>query len=146
VLLRDAVRAQMLYTLISPYADRCVVGVSALCQGSASRHLGLLATTMSRYDAAVRHFEEALTMNSQIRSPIWIAHTQHDYAHTLLQRSHPGDRDAARELLKQALATADRLGLKALADKAAPLKLAPKWLPLPQGIAASHARDPTTDV
>jgi DNA-binding SARP family transcriptional activator len=123
LLVGDARRGQLLYKLLLPYADRCVVTFALLCQGSASRHLGLLATTMSRYDAAVWHFEEALKMNAQIRSPLWIAHTQHDYAHMLLLRDDPGDNDKALQLLTEALATAEQLGLKVLADKARPLKL-----------------------
>jgi hypothetical protein len=55
----------------------------------------------------------ALRMNAQIRSPLWIAHTQHDYADMLLHRSHPGHRDKALQLLDEALTTAEQLGLKA---------------------------------
>jgi tetratricopeptide (TPR) repeat protein len=70
LLVGDARRAQLLYKLLLPYADRCVVTFALLCQGSASRHLGLLATTMSRYDDAVRHFEEALKMGHVGRSGV----------------------------------------------------------------------------
>jgi tetratricopeptide (TPR) repeat protein len=87
-----------------------VVPLAHLCQGSASRPLGLLATTLSRYEDAAQHFEHALTMNMQIRSPLWVAHTQHDYARMLL-RNHAGDREKALELLDEALATAEALGL-----------------------------------
>jgi DNA-binding SARP family transcriptional activator len=120
--LDDACRAEPLYVLLLPYADRCVVIDGPICLGSASRPLGLLATTMRRFDAAARHFENALEMNAKIRSPLWIAHTQHDYAHTLLRRDGPGDRDKALKLLDAALATADKLGLKALADKSQRVK------------------------
>jgi DNA-binding SARP family transcriptional activator len=119
----DAPRAQLLYELLLPYADRCVNNGALLCTGSVSRALGLLATTLSQYQAAARHFEEALEMNTRIRSPLWIAHTHHGYAHMLLLRDRPGDRDRALELLEQALATAERLDLKALADKVRALKL-----------------------
>jgi DNA-binding SARP family transcriptional activator len=123
VFVGDVPRAHALHTLLSPYADRCVVIGALLCTGSVSRPLGLLATTLSRYEEAARHFERALRMNTQIRSPLWIATTQHDYAHMLLLRGGPGDRDKARELLTNALATADRLDLKPLADKARGLRL-----------------------
>jgi len=122
-LLGDAPRAQLLYKLLLPYADRCVVTFALLGHGSASRPLGLLATTLSQYERAEGHFEQALTMNAQIRAPIWIAHTQHDYARMLLTRAGPRDNDKALELLEQALATAERLGLEALADRARPLRL-----------------------
>jgi tetratricopeptide (TPR) repeat protein len=123
VLLGDAARARLLYDLLLPYADRCVVSAGLLCRGSASRPLGLLATTLSRHDEAARHLDQALRMNTQIRSPLWTAQTQHDYARMLLLRNSLGDRDKARELLTQALTTADRLGLKGLADTARRLEL-----------------------
>ena len=123
VFLGDAPRAQLLYDLLLPYADRCVVIFALLSQGSASRPLGLLATMLSRFEDATRHFEQALSMNAQIRSPLWTAHTQHDYARMLLARGQPGDHDDARALLREALAAAQELGLETLADKARLLKL-----------------------
>jgi DNA-binding SARP family transcriptional activator len=122
--LRDGPRAQLLSKLLLPYADRCVsVGV-VVCQGSVSRPLGLLATTLARYDEAEHHFKHALKMHAQIRSPLWIAYTQHDYARMLLLRNHAGDTDNALQLLTEVLATAKQLGLKTLSDRAQPLKLA----------------------
>jgi DNA-binding SARP family transcriptional activator/tetratricopeptide (TPR) repeat protein len=118
----DVRRAEIAYRLLLPYADRCVVTLAAICQGSASRALGILATTISRFDDAARHFDDALRMNARIRSPLWVAHTQHNYAQTLLQRDHPGDRENARILLGPALATADELGLTALAHRCQRLK------------------------
>jgi hypothetical protein len=99
-----------------------VVVDASFSLGSAPRPLGLLATTMGRFDAAARHFEGALEMNARIRSPLWTAHTQHAYAQTLLRRAHPRDRETALTLLDRALATADQLGLTALADRAQRLK------------------------
>ena len=124
VLLDDAPRAELLYELLLPYADRCVVIFALLCHGSASRSLGLLATTLSRYDEGEQHFEQALTMNARIKAPLWIACTQHDYACMLLLRNRPGDGDKALELLTEALAAADQLGMKALGEKARLRKLA----------------------
>jgi tetratricopeptide (TPR) repeat protein len=126
VFLGDAPRAHLLYKLLLPCADRCVVTGAHLCHGSVSRFLGRLATTLSRYEDAARHFEHALTMNAQIRSPLWIAHTQHDYARMLLLRNDAGARETALGMLDPALATAQQLGLQALADKAKPLKLVAK--------------------
>jgi class 3 adenylate cyclase/DNA-binding SARP family transcriptional activator/tetratricopeptide (TPR) repeat protein len=115
--LDDMPRARLLYDVLRPYADHSVV-MSVLCQGSVSRPLGRLATTLGRHDDAELHFEQALTMNSRLRSPIWIAHTQHEYAQMLLRRNHPGDNDHALELLGHVRATAAELELKALADRA----------------------------
>jgi DNA-binding SARP family transcriptional activator/tetratricopeptide (TPR) repeat protein len=120
----DVPRAHVLYELVSPYADRCVVILALLSQGSAARPLGLLATTLSRYDEAERHFEQALAMNARVRSPLWMAHTRHEHARMLLLRNGPGDRDKALALLDAALATADELRLDALAGTARALRLA----------------------
>jgi tetratricopeptide (TPR) repeat protein len=110
-LLGDAPRARLLYELLLPYADRCVVSTALVCLGSASRPLGMLAATIGEYDDARRHFEHAMTVNAQIRSPTWIAYTQQDYARMLLLRDGPGDRAEAQRRLDQAHAIGDRLGL-----------------------------------
>jgi DNA-binding SARP family transcriptional activator/tetratricopeptide (TPR) repeat protein len=117
VALDDAARAKLLYDLLIAYADRCVVLFGVVCQGSASRSLGLVATTMRRFDRAILHFEDALEMNARIGSPLWVAHTKHGWASMLLRRGCPGDVDQALELVEETLATADELGLSALADR-----------------------------
>jgi DNA-binding SARP family transcriptional activator len=122
--LGDARRVQLLYTLLLRYADRCMNKGLLLSLGCVSRPLGNLATTLSRYEDAEEHFEQALKINTRIRSPLWIGHTRLGYARMLLLRNDPGDNDKALHLLTQAIATAQALGLTLLADKARPLKLA----------------------
>ena len=119
--LGDVRRAEALYEWLLPYAGRCAVVLAALSEGSVSRILGLLATTMSRFGEATRHFEDALEMNSRIGSALWVAHTQREYAQMLLVRRGPGDGAKAAELLQEALATAGELGLEALVEKSRPL-------------------------
>jgi tetratricopeptide (TPR) repeat protein len=121
--LHDRNRSREAYELLLPHANTCLVAISLVCEGSTSRPLGMLATTLARYDDAELYFQQALTMNAQIRSPLLIAHTQHDYAHMLLLRNHAGDNHKALQLLTEVLATAEQLGLKMLADKARPLEL-----------------------
>jgi tetratricopeptide (TPR) repeat protein len=113
----DVPRAKLFYELLLPYGGRCVVAFTTVCLGSSSRPLGLLATTISHYEQAARHFEDALEMNARIRSPLWLAHTHHEYARMLLRHGR-GDRQKALALLGEALATAEELGLPALADRA----------------------------
>ncbi len=122
--LGDVPRAQTLYEALLPYADRCAVTWALLCHGPASRSLGLLATTLSRHDEAARHFKRALEMSAQIKSPLWLAHTQSDLARLLLLRNDPGDRDEALRLLDDALVTAELLGLNAVTSKARLLTVA----------------------
>jgi DNA-binding SARP family transcriptional activator/tetratricopeptide (TPR) repeat protein len=131
VFLDDSSRAEVLYELLLPYADRILDIDVGFCLGSASRPLGLLSTTTGRFDAAARHFEHALALNAKLRSPLWVAHTQHDYARLLVRRDRPGDREHALTLLRAALATAGDLGLKALADKALRLKGQAETLTVP---------------
>ena len=92
------VHVPVLYEQLAPYAEHCVV-MTAACNGSAARVLGLLATALERFDDAERHFEEALARNARIRSPLWVGHTQRDYASMLLRRDGPGDGERARALL-----------------------------------------------
>ena len=116
--LGDARRAAMLYQRLLPYAEHnVIVGLAIACTGAAARHLGMLATTMSRWAEAEQHFQAALEMNARIRARPYLAHTQQQYAEMLLSRAQPGDRDTALSLLDEALASASQLGMGALTDR-----------------------------
>ncbi len=123
--LGDANRAPLLYELLKPLAGRNLfVGIPAnpyAFLGSASRTLGLLATTLERWSDARQLFEDALNMHSRMRARPWVARTQHDYAKMLLARDEPGDRDKALALLEEALTVARELGMKALEEQASAL-------------------------
>ena len=71
----------------------------------------------SDWDAAERHFEDALEMTTRMGARLWLAHTSYDYAHMRLRRDRPGDRERARELAAAARALADELGLVMLSAK-----------------------------
>jgi tetratricopeptide (TPR) repeat protein len=116
--LGDKARADKLHQILLPLAGRnVVVGNGAACYGALSRYLGALATTLERWDDAVRHFEDALAMNARIEARPWLAHTQEQYATMLLARRQSGDRDQAAALLDAALATARELGMRALEQR-----------------------------
>ncbi len=117
--LRDGRRAQRLYELLKPYSGRCAVMGGVAAAGSLDRSLGRLAAISSRFDEAATHFERALEMNGRLRAFPWKAHTEHDYARMLIERDQPRDRERAADLLEQALATAERLGMTLLAERAA---------------------------
>jgi DNA-binding SARP family transcriptional activator len=110
--------AAPLYEALLPYADFNVLAHPEASLGSASRHLGLLAATMCRWDDAVGHFERALETNARMGATLWIAHTQHDHARMLLARDAPGDRERARELLSSALEEYRELGMEPWAQRA----------------------------
>jgi class 3 adenylate cyclase/tetratricopeptide (TPR) repeat protein len=105
-----------LYRLLSPYPHRNVLVAPAVCDGSSSRPLGLLAAALHRWDEAESHFADALAMNSKMGARPWVARTQLNYAQMLLARGEPGDREKARGLLQQALAGAQRMGMLKLAS------------------------------
>ena len=121
--LGDTRRSATLYELLLPYAARQVVtGSAAVGLGSVSRFLGVLAAAMSRWEEAEMHFEDALLIDTKNKSRTFLAHTQQEYAAMLLDRDHPGDREAAWKLLDQALATAEELGMRGVIDDAQALK------------------------
>jgi tetratricopeptide (TPR) repeat protein len=117
-LLDDHSRSRHAYELLLPHANICLVLPAVGCEGSMSRPLGMLATTLGRYDDAEQHFERALEMNTSIRSPLWTAHTQYEYARMLRLRRGPRDHARAHTLLATATATADELGLHRLSSRA----------------------------
>jgi tetratricopeptide (TPR) repeat protein len=113
-LLDDQGRSRQAYELLLPHASTCVVALSLVCEGPTARPLGMLATTLGRYDEAELHFKRALAMSARLRSPLWRAHTQYEYARMLRLRGRLRDRDRANLLLASAAATAAKLGLEAL--------------------------------
>ena len=78
----------------------------------------------SQLGGGTRHFEEAIGINVKLGALPWLAHTKDDYAHMLLKREQPGDRDRALALLSEAVATYEELGMERAAQ-AAQLQLWP---------------------
>ena len=72
--LGDSARAGLLYKRMLPYArTNVVIGLAAVCLGSAATSLGMLAATAGRRREAVEHFEYALGANEALRAPLWLA-------------------------------------------------------------------------
>ncbi len=129
----DVARARVLYDMLLPYADWfAVAGQGTLCDGSIARHLGLLATTLERWEDAVRHFDAALAAHERIGANALVTATQADYATMLRRRGKSGDERRARTLADAALAGARRLGQSGLAARIeATLGVAPVAAPGP---------------
>jgi tetratricopeptide (TPR) repeat protein len=111
--LGDSDRAEVLYRLLSPYAGYAVVA-SEWAFGAASSYLGQLAATMRRWQEAESHFDQALAMTFRMGAKPWLAHTQFQYAHMLLERSIGGDVERARTLLDESETIARQLGMRLL--------------------------------
>jgi hypothetical protein len=86
-------------------------------RGSISRHLGLLSALLERMDQASAHYEAALSMNAKMGARPWLAHTQADYAQTLIARRAAGDSKRANQLRAAARATYRELGMNIHAAK-----------------------------
>jgi tetratricopeptide (TPR) repeat protein len=117
--LGDRDRAEVLYRLLSPYATYAVVASEWASFGAASRFLGQLSATMGRWQEAESHFEQALAMNARMGAKPWLAHTQFQYAHMLLERSTDGDIERARILLDESDTLTQQLGMRLLQTRIA---------------------------
>lgn len=111
-LISDRDRAASLYSLLRPYEERIAASLTTVTWlGPVAYYLGLLATTLDRWNAAERHFKQALAMNRQMGARPFLAWSRFALAGMLLRRGDPADHDRANELLRKALATATNLGM-----------------------------------
>jgi DNA-binding CsgD family transcriptional regulator/tetratricopeptide (TPR) repeat protein len=116
--LDDTKRANVLYAMLLPYDGRnLLIGTTVGCFGASSSLLGLLATTRREWHDAQRHFESALAMNLRQGAEPALARTRLRYASMRLARNADGDADAARVLLEDARAAAERMGMRALTEQ-----------------------------
>jgi len=128
----DVPRARILYELLRPHEARnVVIATGVVCYGSVAYYLGLLATTLSEWEVAVAHFERAIDANAAMGSPPLAAYAQLGCARTLLEAlprsaGFPAERSEhrgkAQDLLQRVTATAEALGMRSLAGKAAALE------------------------
>ena len=119
-LLDDPTHASRLYELLSPYAERNVVCHPGCAIGSAARYLGLLASSLSRWDRAERQFERALELNEEMNARPWLARTQEDFAHMLFARDAPGDRERAGALTRLATTAYRAVGMQVRSNRRGP--------------------------
>jgi tetratricopeptide (TPR) repeat protein len=118
VRLDDTESATTLYRLLAPYASLIVGTPHAFHTGVASRYLGVLASALSRHDEAIGHLEHAVAAHEKLGARPWAAHARADHGRALLARDAPGDHHRAHDLLRDALATYEALGMTASAHRA----------------------------
>ena len=121
VLLDERAWAQALYELLRPYTQLNVSGGggNSPLLGPAAMHLGALAATTGRREAAAEHFEDALAANARMGARPWGALTRCEYGRMLLAHGDLRDRPRAERLLAEAHATADALGLGGVLERVA---------------------------
>jgi DNA-binding CsgD family transcriptional regulator len=113
-LLKDTARCEQLFATLQPFRalNLSVLGTVAL--GSGAGYLALLAAALRRGREARQLYEEALQFNQRMGAPPLLARTQIDYATLLLQSDRPAERELAGRLIREASATAERLGMRRL--------------------------------
>jgi DNA-binding winged helix-turn-helix (wHTH) protein/tetratricopeptide (TPR) repeat protein len=105
--------ARPLYAALRPYRDRiCVMGYGWGVWGSAERTLGMLATLLGKWEEAEDHFAAALRVNGRLGARAMMARTRYQYAQMLIARGAAGDRMRAKQLIDDARAEAQALGLR----------------------------------
>ncbi len=139
-LLGDVSRARAFYDLLSPFADRLVVGGPPpfTVFGPVAYFLGSLAALMDRTDDAARHFEAALSIAGSMGARPMVARVQFERAR--LQAEDAPER--ASEFAAAALGTADELGMRALSERTRDLMSrigAPLTDRAPRPSASDHA-------
>ena len=111
-------KAAALYPQLVPWAGHNIVtGSGALCFGSASRYLGLLAAQAGDLERAVAYLEEGLAQNRSMGARPQVARSCLDLAEALLRRGRAGDRDRALDLLARGALEARSLGMAVLAAR-----------------------------
>jgi tetratricopeptide (TPR) repeat protein len=134
--------AGSLHSLLGPYAGHVVAFTAphpVVCLGSASFYLGLLATVTARWAAAPDHFEAAIRAHERLEAGPLLARTRYEYARMLLARGRATDLSRALGLLEEALATADTLGMVAVAKGIRTLQAAQAGGPSPVGMGTEAA-------
>jgi tetratricopeptide (TPR) repeat protein len=109
----------VIYDLVRRYEHRWIwAGRDAIAPlGPIAYYLGMLAASLSRFDAAARHFEVALDSAERIGARPYLALTQGAYGTMLAHRGATLDRQRAAQLLADALKTAHELGMNQLYDQ-----------------------------
>lgn len=118
VFLGDEEAAAKLYSLLLPYEHLYAQAPVEAVFGSLARGLGVLATTLRRFDDAERHFDVAIETEGRMLARPWLAHAQHDLAAMLLARGASGDAERAHALLDEAVATYRELRMETWASRA----------------------------
>ncbi len=128
----DEALAALLYPELAPLAGgNVVIGHGVACYGAADRYLGVLAATLGEHALAVSHFDRALAFNRDMGAPTWVAHTLYAYGRALRMRGGADNRTRASELLSQAAALAQRIGMPVLLARASALGARLQQTPMP---------------
>jgi eukaryotic-like serine/threonine-protein kinase len=117
VSLGDTRRAEILYGQLLPFASNHASLDMYVSYGPVALYLGMLATNLSKFEAAEEHFQDALSLTAQSGARPWHARAKYRYAQMLANRSNAGDREKAIDLAESALASAKSLAMSTLEQR-----------------------------
>jgi tetratricopeptide (TPR) repeat protein len=106
----------VIYDLVHRYERRwTLAGRDAVAPtGPVAYYLGILAASLSRFDAAACHFQVALDAAQRFGARPYLALAQGAYGAMLARHGATSDLQRARQLLAEALNTAQELGMNQL--------------------------------
>lgn len=109
----------IIYDLVRPYEGRWAwAGRDAVApMGPIAYYLGMLAASLSRFDAAAQHFEVAIRAAEQVGARPYLALAQGAYGAMLARCGATSDDQRAQQLLADAFNTARELGMNQLYDE-----------------------------
>jgi hypothetical protein len=114
-LIGDRPSGDVLYQRMQAWAHRFTNSFTG-SEGSYRRPLGQLADFLGRTDEARAHFEAAIEQNRLAGALPWVAHTQRAYAEMLERTGGEADRRQARQLMEEARALGEALGMPGLLE------------------------------
>lgn len=110
--------AQRLFDLLAPYEDLTITaGATTVCAGAGARRLGNLAALLGEWETSDKMFEKAISIDTEMSTPPWVAHSKAAYAYALRRRGRKEDAARALSLEADALAIAQNLGMVSLRTK-----------------------------
>jgi tetratricopeptide (TPR) repeat protein len=111
VLVDDRERGSQIYGLLLPFGGRQAITYTQQPFGPVAQRLGMLARMLGRLDEADEHYRAALAHCRSLGARPALARVLADRAGTLRLRDGPGDADRAAELIAEASALCEELGL-----------------------------------
>src|SRR6266852_5718806 len=116
--LEDDSMAQAAYDRLLPYAELPIMAsLAVVCFGSVHRALGVAALTCGKLDLAVTHLHAAVAASARLGHRPAALQAQAELGIAYVQRGDAGDAQRGRDLLQEAMADADTLGMPGLVPR-----------------------------
>ena len=113
-------QARFLYRALAPHGT-LIASAGAGATGCVDHYVALLAARLGDLDEADSRFSSAAAVHERVGAPTLLARTRLEWAQLLRKRGEAGDAERSEVLLRQAVATARRLGLAGIDRRAAAL-------------------------